>query len=169
MLSPVPATFAGALTFNLASWPAAAIRASEDGLYAILRVHERWPIRFLIQGEIPNGTPLAALIPLDEDTPVRLSASQRLWRVLTASRAPPDRDPITPMRRARLALMLRALDGRFAGATHRAMAEALLRLPAMPAREWKGHSERSRTLRLVADAVVLMRGGYFGLLRAYRT
>jgi hypothetical protein len=115
---------------------------------------------------MPNGAPLAAVIPLDRDTPTRLSASQRLWRVLATSRAPPDRNPITPMRRARLVLMLRALDGRFAGATYRAVAEVLFRLPEMPAREWKGHSERSRTLRLVADALAMMRDGYFGLLRA---
>lgn len=168
MLRTAPATFAGALTLDLAKWPNVATRAADDGLYAILGVHESWPIRLLIQGEIPDGAPLAALVPLDDDTPARLAASQRLWRILAAPRAPPEHDSITPMRRARYVFMLRAVDGRLAGATHRAIAKTLFQVRAMSAREWKGHSERSKTLRLVADAVELMRGGYFGLLRGRR-
>lgn len=105
------------------------------------------------------------MVPLDDDTPVRLAAVRRMLRTLKSARLRSERDPLTPMRRVRLVHMLRALDGRLAGATHRAIAVALFHLTTMPAREWKGHSQRSRTLRLVADAMNLMNGGYLTLLR----
>ena len=165
MLKAAPVAAAGALTLDFAEWPRASTRMADDGLHAILRIRGRRPVRLLIQDGAPSGAPLAAMVPLDDDTPMRLAAVQRLLHTLKSTPRRAERDPFTSMRRTRLVYMLRALDGRLAGATHRAIAETLFRIPQMSAREWKGHSQRSRTLRLVADAMNLMRGGYLALLR----
>lgn len=166
MLQPALDAFADALALDLAKWPNATTRSAPDGLHAILAIHGSKPVRLVIQAGVPTGAPLAAVVPLDNDTSTRLAAIQRLGNSLRPPRPYLERDPITSMRRGRLVFMLRALDGRIAGATHRAIAEILFRLPAMPAREWKAHSTRSKTLRLVAEAMALTRGGYFTLLRS---
>lgn len=104
-------------------------------------------------------TPLAAIIPMDADLPDRVAALLDAWHALIG-RAP-DRDPITPQRRRRLILGLRALDGRAAGASYRALAAGLFGADRVPSgAAWKTNDLRSRTLRLVLDATVLMRGGY---------
>ena len=71
------------------------------------------------------------------------------------------------MKRRRLVAMLRALDGRLAGASYRDIALALLDAEAAhwPAREWKSSAARSHVIRLVADAFALMNGGYRQLKR----
>ncbi len=107
-------------------------------------------------------TPLAAIIPLDAGLPERVAALLDAWHAL-AGRAP-IRDPITPQRRQRLILGLRALDGRAAGASYRALAAGLFGADRVPSgAAWKSHDLRSRTLRIVADATALMRGGYRAL------
>ena len=63
-------------------------------------------------------------------------------------------------------LALRALDGRLAGETYRAIAQALFgaaRVPAGPG--WKTHDLRDRTIRLARAGLKLMQGGYLDLLR----
>jgi hypothetical protein len=81
------------------------------------------------------------------------------WHGLTGI-GPPRRE-VTPQRRKRLIVGLRALDGRAAGASYRVLAAGLFGADRVPAgAAWKTHDLRSRTMRLVADATTLMRGGY---------
>jgi hypothetical protein len=73
---------------------------------------------------------------------------------------------MTRQRRHRLLLALRALDGRSAGASYRQLAAGLFGATRVPVgTSWKSHDLRSRTMRLVADAVRLRDGGYRALLR----
>jgi hypothetical protein len=119
-------------------------------------------------GERPPDIALGILVPLDALTPQRLAAALRLWRSLSGKPLP--EPAIIKPRRTRLILGLRALDGRAAGASHRDLARVFFgaaRVPDGPA--WKAHDLRSRTLRLVADAVRLRDGGYRTLLVAAPT
>lgn len=113
----------------------------------------------LVFDGIGPPTALAAVIPFDADLPARVASLLDTWAHLTGA-TPRSRDA-SPQRRKRLVLGLRALDGRATGASYREIAAGLFgdaRVPAGPA--WKTHDLRSRTLRLVADATALMRGGY---------
>jgi len=112
---------------------------------------------------------LGVLIPLDADFRVRVDAAMRFQRRLVGMSAGPLPRGwrLTAMQRRRLVAMLRALDGRLAGASYRNIALALLDAEAAhwPAREWKSSAARSHVIRLVADAFALMNGGYRKLLR----
>ena len=77
----------------------------------------------------------------------------------------PDFRKLPAQRRDRLVDALRALDARLDGETYRTIAEALFGAECVPARAWKTHDLRNRTIRLVQSGQELMRGGYFDLLR----
>jgi hypothetical protein len=112
-----------------------------------------------VLGDPATDQPLAFLIPATPDLPRRIDELLAFWRALTAGS--PHRDEVPRQRRRRLILGLRALDGRAAGASYRALAAGLFGADRVPAGSaWKSHDLRSRTLRLVADATALMRGGY---------
>ena len=74
------------------------------------------------------GRPLAAIVPLDKDFIKRILSLLRFHRLMSGKRTGPlPRGwPLTPIRAARLELMLRALDLRLAGATYRQIAIAQL-------------------------------------------
>jgi hypothetical protein len=110
------------------------------------------------------ANPLAAFIPLDSSFPARSAAALQLWRMLSRSQLQQAPDPLTPQRRQRLRLALRALDGRLAKATYRELAQVLFGGPQDSDR-WKTHELRDRTIRLVRIGFGLMRGGYRALLR----
>lgn len=114
-----------------------------------------------LDGAAPTEA-LAVVIPWSADLPARVAALLDAWH---AFHGKPPPDPLTPQRRKRLILGLRALDGRIVGASYRELAAGLFgadRVPLGPA--WKTHDLRSRTMRLVADATALMRGGYRALV-----
>ncbi|MBN8911304.1 MAG: HAMP domain-containing protein, partial [Rhizobiales bacterium] len=75
---------------------------------------------------------------------------------------------ITARLRRRLLTMIRALDGHLEGASYRELARALYGQEAVERFPWKTSSVRGQTIRLVADAVAMMDGGYRKLLRASR-
>lgn len=113
----------------------------------------------------PDGTADAALLPFDEHFPIRLAAALRVWRALTGRKLGPDPQALTPPRRARLVLALRALDGRLAHASYRQLAEGLygpLRLRGDA--DWNSHDVRDRTIRLARLGHELSHGGYRRLL-----
>lgn len=60
--------------------------------------------------------------------------------------------------------MLRAADGRQAGAAHREIANALYGIARVAAEPWKTSSLRDTTMRLVRDGKAMIEGGYLGLL-----
>ena len=70
------------------------------------------------------------------------------------------------MQRQRLAMMLRAVDGRRAGATRRDIAEVLFGRDQIPdGTQFDDHHLRSRTARLIRDGLAMIAGGYRKLLK----
>jgi len=135
---------------------------ASDGEYLVLQ--NRAPA-VLIGGALTT-TPVAAVIPLDQNFAARADAALSLWRQAVGARSL-DRaaDSLTPARRRRLALVLRALDAHLAGEAYRTIARGLFgerRVPSGPS--WKTHDLRDRTIRLVRTGLHLMRGAYLKLL-----
>ena len=117
--------------------------------------------------DVQTGQRLAALLPLDDDSRVRALSLVRFQRRLTGrSSGPlPKTWQITRRHRRRLILMVRALDGHLADASYREIADALFGTEAVKRYAWKTSSIRGQTIRLVKDAIGMMRGGYRKLLR----
>ncbi|WP_441231933.1 DUF2285 domain-containing protein [Tardiphaga sp. 215_C5_N2_1] len=109
-----------------------------------------------------------SVLPLDSDFEVRAHAAHRLWRAINGRAPGPAFHELSLQRRERLALAVRALDGRMDGGTYRAVAEVLFGKTRIPERAWKTHDLRNRTIRLVQSGLALMRGGYRELLRQSR-
>ena len=102
---------------------------------------------------------------LDRDFEFRVDAGRRLWRGLNGRPQGAPLHALSAYRRQRLALALRALDGRMEGATYREIAEVLLPASHIPKRGWGTHDVRSRIVRLVKTGLALVQGGYRALLR----
>ena len=101
--------------------------------------------------ELPAaGASQAIELPLNSSFELRAQAAQSLWRTLSGRSPCPPLSDLPPQRRQRLALVLRALDGRNEGKTYRAIAEGLFGKKQIPERAWKTHDLRNRTIRLVA-------------------
>lgn len=152
---------------SLAEMSAGEIRQASDGWHVLLRIrgleHRLW----LREPPIASS-PYAAELLFDEDFQIRAHAARRLWRTLNGRTAGPAFHELSPLRRQRLALALRALDGRIEGNSYRAIAEGLFGAKRIPDRAWKTHDLRNRTIRLVQTGFALMRGGYRELLRQVR-
>jgi len=102
---------------------------------------------------------------LDASFELRAQAARSLWRTLSGRSPSLTPSGFSPQRRQRLALVLRALDGRNEGKTYRAIAEGLFGSKRIPESAWKTYDLRNRTIRLVKRGLALMRGGYRDLLR----
>ena len=152
---------------DLTGLPPDQLRSAPDGWYVVLRLggatHRLW-----LEAEPIERVGYHVKLSLDDDFETRDRAAQRLWRALNDRPLGPALDDLTPQRRARLELALRALDGRQEGASYRAIAEGLFGPVRISARAWKTHDLRSRTIRLVQMGLDLMRGGYRDLLRLRR-
>ena len=108
--------------------------------------------------------PIAVLLPLDRLFDIRAAAALRLWRALTGRRPGPEFAMLTPGRRNRLILALRALDGRLERATYPEIAAILFKTEPIPKRDWISHELRDQTGRLIRLGFSMMRGGYRRLL-----
>ena len=109
-----------------------------------------------------RAMPMVALVPLDATAPQRADAALRFWRFIAHGRP---RTPPAPVRRSeRLIAALRALDGRLAGASYRAIAEALFEPGRLATEPWKTASLRDTVIRLVRTGTATMRGDYRNLL-----
>jgi hypothetical protein len=143
------------------------IRQTSDGWHMLLRIrgleHRLW----LKEPPVADSA-YAAELPFDDDFEIRAHAARRLFRTLCGRPAGPSFHELSPQRRQRLALALRALDGRIEGNSYRAIAEGLFGATRIPERAWKTHDLRNRTIRLVQTGFALMRGGYHDLLRRAR-
>jgi hypothetical protein len=152
---------------SLAEMSAGEIRQASDGWHILLRLrgleHRLW----LREPPVAERA-YAAELPFDDDFEIRAHAARRLWRVLNRHSVGPAFHELSPQRRQRLALALRALDGRIEGNSYRAIAEGLFGAKRIPERSWKTHDLRNRTIRLVRTGLALMRGGYRDLLRQAR-
>lgn len=150
------------------------ITANELRLRAIFQ-HDPALLRLDILGELYDVTladprddsPLAAFVMFDDLTPDRQSALTRFWSAIKGKRVPSD-PRMTPKRRARARQMLRAVDGRLAGATYRSIGEALFPLHKIDSASWTGDALREITIRLARDGMAHVRGGYRMLLRRPR-
>jgi hypothetical protein len=105
--------------------------------------------RLWLKQQPQAGEAYAAELPFDEDFEIRARAARRLWRALHGSAAGPAFHELSPQRRQRLALALRALDARTKGSTYRVIAAAQFGAKRIPERAWKTHDLRNRTIRLV--------------------
>ncbi len=153
--------------FDLSRLSATDLRRAADGWHAVLRLggatHRLW-LR-----EFPSaGSAIAVELPLDSDFDIRSQTARRLWSTLNRRPAGLAFHELSLQRRHRLALTLRALDGRIEGNSYRAIAEGLFGPRRIPDRAWKTHDLRNRTIRLVQSGLALMRGGYRELLRQVR-
>src|SRR5579883_2723752 len=163
LVAPAPEPFRSAGPVGVLP-PTFARRAADGEHWIINDGYGRLPA-LLIGGTSPD-LPAAVVIPFDTDFATRTDAALRLWRLLAGRRhrRPPDR--LTPQRRHRLGLSLRALDARLAGEPYRVIAAGLFSDAHIPAgRGWKTHDLRNRTIRVVRAGMELMQGGYLDLLR----
>jgi hypothetical protein len=119
-------------------------------------------VRLHREGDV--GAPVAVLLPLDRLFDIRAAAALRLWRGLTGRKPGPDPGRLTPDRRRRLILALRALDGRLEDASYPEIAAALFNTTPISKRDWISHELRDQTGRVVRLGFSMMRGGYRRLL-----
>jgi hypothetical protein len=134
-------------------------RMVEEGLHMRLALG---PQLFLLAGADP-AAPMAAVLPLDEDFAVRLAAAARLHASLKSGARLAVRLPAH--RRRRFKLMLRALDGRGAGASYRDVAQHVLGADVTDSAAWRTAPARDVAIRICRAAARQMRGGYLALLR----
>lgn len=161
VLEPATGAEGGALAFRPRSWGGEVmVREGADGLHALLNVglvqHRLW-----LPVPVPDGTPVVCRLPLGEGAPCGAQAALAFWRH-AAGRRPATWHPDHRLERA--ALSLRALDARAAGASYRALAEALFGPQRVCATAWKTSSVRDATIRLVRSGMSLAAGNYRRLL-----
>lgn len=157
-LSPVPETLLHAAIL-LPSKSMRAIVALGPGEHIIQQGGTRLRVQVLATGT----NKYAAVLPIDQFFPHRVSAAHCIWKWLNGKRAKPiQMMPIE--QRKKLMLVLRALDGRRADASYRDIADVLFGLGDAAGRAWKGHDLRDRTRRLVHRGAYLMEVGYRRLL-----
>ncbi|MFZ5668593.1 MAG: DUF2285 domain-containing protein [Pseudomonadota bacterium] len=165
MLEAAPTVFRTARRLEQLDLTLVTLRASPEGEGAIVLADPDGD-HHLVADAIGPAQPLAVLLPLDDSFHVRVEAALRLHRRLSGRAAGPlpRALTLTPRHRLRLVRMVRALDGRSAGATYREIAGVLFDTPWQSATEWKTSSIRAQTIRLVKDGQTMMHGGYLRLL-----
>ncbi len=163
ILTPAPAGFANAASLDPALLATATAQSDRaDGLHIRLPGdHQVW-----LPDKDPNQ-PLAVVIPLDDDLPLRVAGAVRLHRLLTVDKAgpAPQSQALTAQQRQRLIQMLVALDGRLSQASYREIASVLFGGSLTSEKGWKTHPIRGRTIRLVNHAMKMVNRGYLKLLR----
>lgn len=116
------------------------IRAGPDMIRLVLGA-ERYDVSLL---DMDATGPIGVFVMFDELTPDRLTAVERLWHAVFRKRVPPDRR-VTPQRQRRARLMLRTVDARAAGATHRQIAAQLFPNLRHDAETWDENPVRENT------------------------
>jgi hypothetical protein len=152
------------LPFAPAEGPGRVVRRdADDGAHIVIEggeaKHQIW-----LPHPPPIGTQVSAAIPLNATTPARIDAVRRfLGHVMPGTRR--GRPAPRPRRVDRLTRALRALDGRMAGASYRAVATRLFGGHRVAEDPWKTSPVRDTVIRLVRTGVLLMKGGYRHLLK----
>ena len=144
------------------------MRAGDDGIHVIVDGHAGAHRLWFPEGFPSDASPLEAEIDLDRFLPQRTRAALAFWRAVRRGSAIPVHQPTALERHAALRRKrtLRALDGRLAGASYRAIAITLFGESEVPrGMAWKTCSARDAVIRLVAYGKRLMRGQYRALLR----
>ena len=99
------------------------MRQAADGWHAVMHLHGVEHRIWFKEAPILAAA-YAVELPLDRDFEFRVDAGRRLWRGLNGRPQGVPLHALSAYRRRRLALALRALDGRMDGATYREIAEA---------------------------------------------
>ena len=167
VLTTGPGVDQASFTFEPALWTGQMEqRQAADGAHLLLRIgaeeHRLWapePLR--------AGQPLVVAQPLDAHLAIRAEAAARFCRRLARPTAPAGRPSWGPRTR-RAIMMLRALDGRAAGASQRRIAEVILRARCASPREWEDCAARATVARLLRCGAALRAGGYLDFLRRGR-
>ncbi len=141
-------------------------RATSENITRVVLADDTLFPAFMLS-EAMAGKPLAAVVPLDDDTLDRLAALGRFWAGMRRPTAPPD-DRLTPQRRRRLQQMLRVIDGRQAGNKYRSIAQVLFPKHSIDPAAWAGDALRETIIRLARDGFKLVDGGYRTILRRPR-
>lgn len=123
--------------------------------------------QLVLPPDLRSDSSIAALIPLDADTPGRIEALSRLWRSWKGLSVQSD-TRLTAQRRRRLRLMLRAADGRENAASYREIAQGLYGTSRVASEPWKTSPLRDTVIGLVEGASALIAGGYLQFLRHRR-
>lgn len=148
---------------ELAELPGGQFRRAPDGWHAIVPLaganHRLWLSEFPRSGSI-----FVIELPLDSGFDLRSQAALRFWLALEKRPLGPPVPGLPFLRRRRLTLAVRALDGWLEGNSYREIAEGLFGRRRVPVRGWKTHDLRGRTIRLVRTGFAMMRGGYRALL-----
>jgi Uncharacterized conserved protein (DUF2285) len=149
---------------DLAKLPGGEFRHATDGWHAIVRLggakHRLW------LPELPaSGSLFVVELQFDSNFDIRSQAAHRFWSALEERPLGPPLLPLSPQRRRRLILAMRALDGWLEGNSYREIAAGLFGKHRIPDRGWKTHDLRTRTIRLVQTGLSMMGGGYRALLR----
>jgi hypothetical protein len=168
MLVPAPRRFSHAHRLDRTGVFSRVAPSIGSSRYAVLP--ESGGNHYLWLRHVRDDTPLAALVPLDDDGLQRMAGLLRFLRRLSG-RSPgplPGALALTARSRTRLVLMVQALDGHLARASYREIALALHGVEAVARYPWKTSSVRGQTIRLVKDAGDLMQGGYRRLLQGGR-
>ncbi|MBS1101719.1 DUF2285 domain-containing protein [Gluconobacter sp. Dm-62] len=144
------------------------------GLVARLDENEAWhgfwrpgssAHQFWLPTHPPDGRATCVVIlPFDKLLELRAEAVLRLWRALVGRPEGKWAHDFPQQTRDRHILMLRAFDGREAGASYRKLAEILLAFRGGKA-NWDSDPRKNQVRRLVADGRYYVRGGYRNLLR----
>ena len=155
----------GTATLALRSDAVRIERIGEDGRYLLLGPRADDSAALVLPITAPDQ-PLMALLPLDLDAPQRVDALLRLWRRIVGRPPQATSDVLSPARRKRLVMSLRAVDARRAGANRRDIAEVLFGADTVPEGvAFDDHHLRSRTSRLIRDGLAMIAGGYRKLLK----
>jgi len=155
---------AGQYTLDWTRLAAGELRHGPDGWHGVVAL--AGAIHWLYLPAIPaKGAPLSIELPLDANSDIRLEAAHRFWCAIEGRRLGASPLALSPQRRRRFVLMMRALDAWLAGHSYREIAEGLFGKERVGSRSWKDHDLRSLTIRLVKNGIALMRGGYRALLR----
>ncbi len=142
-------------------------RDSTEGSYIVASGEAQAPFEVLVLPSSRPGEPLAALIPLDADTPGRVEALIRYWRARRSKPLPADKR-MTAQQRRRLRLMMQAADGTSDSASYREIGTALFGRERIASEPWKTSALRDMVIGLVEGATALIGGGYLQLLRHRR-
>jgi hypothetical protein len=167
ILDTAPEAFPDAQAVDPDAIGAPMAKASGEGGRHVVIADPDGEHRLWLRDDTP-GKAMAAVIPLDRNFHMRVASLMRFHRRLLgrSSCAQPRGWVLTPYRRKRFDLMLRAFDMREAGASYRDIAAALGEHDAaqLPATEWKDSRARSYVIRLVRAATAMTNGGYRKLL-----
>lgn len=141
--------------------PTGKTKRAQDGLHHLLDAGGQCRLQLL--QEDPEAHELVAIVPLGQDSFARLDAVNRLLAQLHRRAVPIDKR-LTRQKRLRAKRMLRAYDGRLAGASQREIAEVIFHLPQVSRDEWQSASERFAVMALLRDARKMVNGRYLKLL-----